>query len=168
MSAVVRCDSVARAFQPELRTLRIWWPEWLVFGVTVPLTPDPSPPFHGGEGGLVVSDQWSEKLQTVCLTRSREAAKPRRETQGTVFGVRCSLRRVTDGSPRVFLSGLGLSSPGHGLSSLLSQYLFHGSTFGQFIDQFVKIADLAHQRIFDLFNPHSADDSPDQRAVGIQ
>jgi hypothetical protein len=48
LSAVVRCDSVARAFQPELRTLRIWWPEWLVFGVTVPLPT--SPPFHGARG----------------------------------------------------------------------------------------------------------------------
>ena len=32
---------------------------------------------------------------------SREAAKPRRETQEAVFGVQCSVWRAADGSPRV-------------------------------------------------------------------
>jgi hypothetical protein len=41
---------VARAFQPEHIAVRIRsrWGSFL--RVTGPLTPDPSPPFHGGEG----------------------------------------------------------------------------------------------------------------------
>jgi len=43
-----------------------------------PLTPDPSPPFHGGEGGI--------GGQTTCrMFVTREAAKPRKLEGGSVF-----------------------------------------------------------------------------------
>ena len=45
---------VARAFQPEPSAVRFWSLEPRLSRATSPLTPDPSPPFHGGEGGLVV------------------------------------------------------------------------------------------------------------------
>jgi hypothetical protein len=49
-----------------------------------PRTPDPSRPFHGGEGRIACSvvSQW----QAVWFTRSREAAKGRRERRFSVFG----------------------------------------------------------------------------------
>ena len=42
-------------------------------GASSPLTPDPSHPFHGGEGRI--RGQWSVQYQADGLTRSREAAK---------------------------------------------------------------------------------------------
>jgi len=54
-------------------------------GASNPLTPDPSPPFHGGEGRI--SGQWSVQYQADGLTRSREAAKSRREPQGVEGGL---------------------------------------------------------------------------------
>jgi hypothetical protein len=59
---------VARAFQPEHIGDSDVRRGVLVCVECGPLTPDPSPPFHGGEGGK--SGRWA-----VGLTRSREAAK---------------------------------------------------------------------------------------------
>jgi len=72
--------SVARAFQPEhcaARPCRFWLLERKISRAGGPLTPDPSPPFHGGEGRIACSvvSQWRQ-------FGSREAAKPRRETHG--------------------------------------------------------------------------------------
>jgi hypothetical protein len=46
---------VARAFQPEFCgavPCLFWLPEWQIYRAGGPLTPDPSPPFHGGEGRI--------------------------------------------------------------------------------------------------------------------
>jgi len=49
-------DLVARAFQPEHSAEGVCSSERQLSGVAVPLTPDPSPPFHGGEGRM--RGQW--------------------------------------------------------------------------------------------------------------
>ena len=51
---------------------------------------------------------------------------------------------------------------------LLPQNLFHRFSFGEFIDQFVQIADLLHQRVFDFLHANAAHDAFDQRPVWIQ
>ena len=42
-----------------------------------------------------------------------------------------------------------------------SQYLIHGFTLCQFIDQFVQIADFPHGGFLDFFNPNTANDTGD-------
>jgi hypothetical protein len=48
-----------------------------------------------------------------------------------------------------------------------AENLGHGLALGEFVHEFVKEADLLHQRVFDVFNPHAADDPGDQVAVGV-
>jgi hypothetical protein len=72
-----------------------------LFGVTCPLTPDPSPPFHGGEGRK--SGQWSVSCRAVgshAKPRSREGNR------------RVGLRVVTGGIPAAHPSTAVAGSPG--------------------------------------------------------
>jgi hypothetical protein len=74
---------VARAFQPEPLAVRFGWPDRQLLRAGGPLTPDPSPPFHGGEGRKLVGSG-------AGLTRSREAAKGNARWRGVV-GVAASM-----------------------------------------------------------------------------
>jgi len=84
------CDSVARAFQPEPGAGNFDGFEWWVLRATGPLTPDPSPPFHGGEGRK--SGQCSKSLPH-AKPRSREG-KRKVISKGTDFneGDSCCVR----------------------------------------------------------------------------
>lgn len=42
-----------------------------------------------------------------------------------------------------------------------TQDLLHRFSFGEFINQLVHVADLAHERLFDLFNSYTADNTRD-------
>jgi hypothetical protein len=60
---------VARAFQPEFCAVRFGLSVWWLCRVAGPLTPDPSSPFHGGEGRI--SSQFSVFGMASC---GRESA----------------------------------------------------------------------------------------------
>lgn len=47
-------------------------------------------------------------------------------------------------------------------AKLLPQDFLHLFALREFVDQLVEIADLAHQRLLDLFDPHAADNALDQ------
>src|SRR5690349_3967121 len=49
----------------------------------------------------------------------------------------------------------------------LSQDLLHLLALGQFIDEFVEIANLPHRGLFDLFDADTADDTFYERSCGI-
>jgi hypothetical protein len=56
----------------------------------------------------------------------------------------------------------------HGISwSPRPQYLLHLLPSRQLVDQFVEVADLAHDRVFDLLDADAADQALDQRPVGV-
>lgn len=44
----------------------------------------------------------------------------------------------------------------------------HGAAFGEFVDEFVEVADFAHEGVFDFFDPDAADDAFDLGAGGIE
>jgi hypothetical protein len=50
----------------------------------------------------------------------------------------------------------------------LSEDLLHRLSFCELIDQLVQVAQLLHQRIFDLFDTHTAHDALDERAIRMK
>ena len=59
-------------------------------------------------------------------------------------------------------NGTNMQNPQNkGHPCLLPQYLLHRLSFCQFIDQFIHIADLLHERIFDLFYTIATDHTGD-------
>src|SRR5690606_29421956 len=53
------------------------------------------------------------------------------------------------------------------LRSSGAEYLVHRFALGEFIDQFIEVADVLHQGLLDLLHAHPADDAGDQRALWI-
>jgi hypothetical protein len=51
---------------------------------------------------------------------------------------------------------------------LVPQDLLDRLPFRKLVNQLVQVADLLHQRVIDLFNANTADDSLDQRTVRMQ
>lgn len=45
---------------------------------------------------------------------------------------------------------------------------FHGFAFGEFVDEFVEVADFAHEWFFDFFDAYAADDAFDEGSVGVE
>jgi len=50
----------------------------------------------------------------------------------------------------------------------VAQDFLHWAAFGQFVDQLVENADFTHQRIFQGFDPHPADEASDFDPCGVQ
>lgn len=69
------------------------------------------------------------------------------------------MRRFTDGL---------VVEKGNRSVSLTSQYLFHLSSFGQLIDEFVEVPGLSNQRVLNFFDPVSTNHARDQGSVGIE
>lgn len=53
-----------------------------------------------------------------------------------------------------------------GAHTLRSQNLLHRPSFRELVDQFVHIADVSHEGVFDVFNAVSANDAGDFGGVG--
>ena len=55
-------------------------------------------------------------------------------------------------------------TPGRSGARLFAEDLFHRLALGEFVDEFVEVADLAHHRLLNLLHADAANDPGDQKA----
>ena len=56
---------------------------------------------------------------------------------------------------------------GAGASGWLAEDFFHRLALCQLVHEFVQVADLAHQGVFDVLDAHAADNALDQAGIGV-
>src|SRR5438477_4754367 len=85
------------------------------------------------------------------LRKSRRSCRQSAHTPSTQVVADASLDRVQ-------------MTPGQSGARLFAEDLFHRLALGEFVDEFVEVADLAHHRLLNLLHADAAYDAGDQKA----